>query len=129
MFDKYIIEEQSTKNIVEAGKTTGYQVGIRIPYYRGLGISMIEDITLKIDDQPIPKEDIVVNLHGHHYHLKEMESEPDDRWEFGEIGLATVRHAGGLSKGKHQVNVSVQLRISYMPVPSLTHCSKSVAFN
>ena len=52
MFEKYMIVEKDTKNIVEDGKVTGFRVGARVPYYRGLGISMIEDIQLSVDGKP-----------------------------------------------------------------------------
>jgi hypothetical protein len=115
MFDKYIICENGFQNISEGGKVTGFQLKARLPYYRGLGISMIEDLNLKVDGNSVPRQDIQVTLHGNTYSLDEMEKEYDDRWEFGEEGLLTVQQPGGLTPGEHQLELSPSLRISYLP--------------
>jgi len=128
MFEKYIIVEKDTKNIVEDGKVTGFRVAVRVPYYRGLGISMIEDIQLNVDGKPIPSDNLLVELHGNTYSLKAMEKEADDRWEFGEVGYLKVLQPGGLPAGEHKVDVLFNLRISYMPVNGIRKDSKQLAF-
>jgi hypothetical protein len=128
MFEKYMIVENEAGNIVEDGKTTGFKIGARIPYYRGLGISMIEDIQLSVDGEAVPADQLLVELHGNQYTLKQMESEPDDRWEFGEVGNIKVKRPGGLSKGEHKIDMLVNLRISYMPVNGIRRSSKTINF-
>jgi len=115
MFDKYIICEDGFENIVEGGKVTGYQLKARLPYYRGLGISMVEDLGIKVDGESVPRAAIKIILHDNGYTLDEMETEYDDRWEFGEEGLVQVQRPGGLALGKHTVEVFPALRISYLP--------------
>ena len=115
MFDKYIICENGFQNITASGKVTGFQFKARLPYYRGLGISMVEDLGIKVDGNPVPRQAIRVTLHGSTYTLDEMEKEYEDRWEFGEEGLVTVQQPGGLTAGKHKIELSPSLRISYLP--------------
>lgn len=115
MFDKYIICENGFQNVTSEGKVTGFQLNARLPYYRGLGISMVEDLSLKVDGETIPRQAIRVTLHGNTYTLEEMEVEYEDRWEFGEEGLLTVDKPGGLTPGKHKIELSPYLRISYLP--------------
>jgi hypothetical protein len=115
MFDKYIICEDGFQNTVDGGKITGFQFKARLPYYRGLGISMIEDFRINVDSEEIPREDIRVTLHGNTYTLDEMESEYEDRWEFGEKGIVKVHKPGGLTSGDHQIEMVPYLRISYLP--------------
>lgn len=115
MFDKYIVCEDEIRNVSEAGQVVGFQFQARLPYYRGLGISMIEDLQVEVDGQPVAREAIRVTLHGRTYTLDEMEREYDDRWEFGEKGMVTVRQPGGLGQGQHRIQVSPYLRISYLP--------------
>jgi hypothetical protein len=124
MFEKYIIVEKETKNIIENGKATGFQVGARVPYYRGLGISMIEDIKLTVDGNSIAPEKIRVELHGNTYTLATMETEANDRWEFGEVGFVKVLQPGGLPSGNHTITLTFNLRISYMPVNAIRQDSK-----
>lgn len=115
MFDKYIVCEDGFGNVSSAGQVSGFQFNARLPYYRGLGISMIEDLRLKVDGEEIPRQAIRVSLHGNTYTLDEMETEYDDRWEFGEKGLVTVEKPGGLPPGSHRIELSPYLRISYLP--------------
>lgn len=115
MFDKYIICEDGFRNVSVGDKVTGFELNARLPYYRGLGISMIEDLAIKVDGVEIPRQAIRVTLHGNTYSLDEMEQEYDDRWEFGEKGLITVDKPGGLTPGKHEIELSPSLRISYLP--------------
>jgi hypothetical protein len=115
MFDKYIICEEGFSNVVEAGAVTGFQFRARLPYYRGLGISMIEDLAVTVDDLPIRREAMRITLHGNTYTLAEMECEYEDRWEFGEEGIVTVLQPGGLAQGLHKIEMKDTLRISYLP--------------
>jgi hypothetical protein len=128
MFEKYMIVEKESHNWKEDGKIEGFQVGARVPYYRGLGVSMIEDIQLSVDGEAIPSDQLLIELHGNHYTLKEMESEQDDRWEFGEIGNIKVKRQGGLSSGEHKIDMLFNLRISYMPVNGIRRDSKTIKF-
>ncbi len=128
MYERYIIVEDETKNIVEDGQATGFQVGARLPYYRGLGISMVEDIQLRVDGKAVPADQLTLELHGNSYTLKAMETEPGDRWEFGEIGILKVAQAGGLSKGEHQIDLLFNIRVSYMPVNAMRMGSKTVTW-
>lgn len=115
MFDKYIICEDGFSNVTEGGQVTGFQLQARLPYYRGLGLSMVEDLNIKVDGQEVPRAAVKVTLHGNTYTLDEMETEYEDRWEFGEKGLVVVSKPGGLTPGKHRLELAPHLRISYLP--------------
>lgn len=115
MFDKYIIVEDGFKNVVENGEVTGFQFGARLPYYRGLGLSMVENLAITVDGEAVPREAIRVTLHGNTYSLDEMETEYEDRWEMGEVGTVIVRRPGGLAPGEHTIELVDYLRISYLP--------------
>ena len=115
MFDKYIICENGFRNTQDGKNVTGFQLKARLPYYRGLGLSMVEDLTIKVDGEAAPRSAVRVTLHGNTYTLDQMETEYEDRWEFGEEGLISVDKAGGLSAGAHRVEVLPRLRISYLP--------------
>jgi hypothetical protein len=126
MFEKYMILENDIQNIVENGKITGFKFGARLPYYRGLGLSMVEDIGVKIDGQSIDAEWISLSVHGNTYTLKQMETEAIDRWEMGEVGYISVKKDGGLSKGEHQLNLMLNLRISSLPFPAIRVSEKTI---
>ena len=126
MFDKYIICENGFRNIQDGKKVTGFQLRTRLPYYRGLGLSMVEDLTIKVDDEVVQRSAVRVTLHGNTYTLDQMETEFEDRWEFGEEGLISVDQEGGLSSGIHHVEVLPSLRISYLPFILVGQDSKNL---
>ena len=115
MFDKYIVCEDLFSNVADGNTVTGFQFNARLPYYRGLGISMVEDLAVSVDSETFPRKAIKVTLHGNTYSLDQMETEFDDRWEFGEEGTVTVAKPGGLTPGEHKVEMVDHLRISYLP--------------
>jgi Domain of unknown function (DUF6379) len=126
MFDKYMILEHGFKNTLKDNAVIGFEFGARLPYYRGLGISMIEEINVTVDGMAIPREAIRVTLHGNTYSLAEMELEFEDRWGFGEVGTITVLQAGGLEAGTHNIELRDSLRISYFPFPMIGRDAKSL---
>jgi hypothetical protein len=115
MFEKYMICEHDFRNVLESGEIVGFQFKARLPYYRGLGISMVEDLAITVDSERVPRESIRVTLHGNTYTLGQMEHEYEDRWEFGEEGIITIQKPGGLKKGLHKIEMEDTLRISYLP--------------
>ena len=126
MFDKYMIVEDGFRNVSENGRTIGFQVNTRLPYYRGLGVSMVEDVSVSVDGQTFPRDAITIVLRGRPMTLEAMETDYHERWEFGEVGTVIVRKEGGLAPGVHQVDLTDRLRISYLPFPLLGHDSKQL---
>jgi hypothetical protein len=117
MFDRYMICEETVRNVNEGGKVTGFQFGARIAYYRGLGLSMVEGLGVSVDGQPVPPADIRFTVSNRTFTLAQMETEYDARWEFGEVATVTVLRAGGLPPGEHKIEFTEDLRIAYMPFP------------
>ena len=121
-----MIVEDDVQNVVENGKITGFQFGARLPYYRGLGLSMVEEIRIKIDGEEIPQSKIKLTVHGNTYSFAQLETEPEDRWEMGEVAYITIPKEGGLTKGDHKINLMLNLRISYMPFPTIRLSEKII---
>lgn len=116
MYDRYIVVEDTLKNVVEGGEVVGVQFDARLPYYRGLGLSMVEAVDVTLGGEPVPVEDVLVTLGGKIYRVSEMEHEAEAVWNFGEVGTVTVRKPGGLPEGEHSVGVLFRLRVSYLPM-------------
>jgi hypothetical protein len=116
MFEKYLIGEGSLKNVVRDGSITGFQVDVRIGYYRHLGLSMVEGFDITVDGFSYPREKNLFTVRGRTYTTEQMEIEYDNSWEFGEFATVTVPKEGGLAPGAHQVDLVEHLRVSYMPV-------------
>ncbi len=98
----------------------GFALEVRLPYYRGLGLSMVEDIAVTVDGVAYPREAVRFTVRGKTYTLDEMENCYDNRWNFGEKALISVLGTE-LAPGPHKVTVGVRKRISYLPfVPTLS---------
>ena len=117
MFDKYMICESGFQNRSSGGEVSGFEFGARLPYYRGLGLTMLENIEVSIDGQAVPREQLRLKLRERTYTLAELESADGEVWEMGEVAQVQVLHPGGLSPGPHKLELGETLRISYMPFP------------
>jgi hypothetical protein len=124
MYDQHIIYPGSVKNAEDG---SGWQLGARLPYYRGQILSAVEDIALAVDGEKIPREQVRFTVRGRTYTLEQLETEYVERWEFGEVAEVSVLQPGGLAPGRHQVTAAVQLRISYLPWAPVTSCTIEAA--
>ena len=116
MYDKYLIVGEAFKNVEESGKVTGYQLGLRLPYYRGVVLSLVGNTELTVDGERVPTEDMTVTLRGKTFPFSQFENEPVAKWEFGDVGILAVQKPGGLAPGAHTVQLNQHLKISYVPV-------------
>jgi hypothetical protein len=126
MFDKYMIVEEGFRNVSNGGKVTGFELGARLPYYRGLGLSMVENIALSVDGTPVPRENLRLAMRGRTWTLAELETEYDEAWGMGEVAKVQVLQEGGLKPGAHQLELTEQLRVSYMPFPTIGKDTKTL---
>ncbi|HEX2551819.1 MAG TPA: DUF6379 domain-containing protein, partial [Nocardioidaceae bacterium] len=88
MFDRYIVCEEGFRAL-DDGRTGGV-VAVRMPYYRGLGLSMVEAVDLVLDGTPVPADRTTFSVHGHTYTFDQL---PDHRRPVGDggAGRAGVR--------------------------------------
>jgi hypothetical protein len=126
MMDRFMISDDGFHNVVENGTTIGFRFKGRLPYYRGLGLSMIEEIAVAVDGQAVPRGDIRLTLRGRTWTLDDMETEYGDRWNFGEEAQITVLRPGGLAPGQHRIEIAERLRISYLPFVPTTKFAKDM---
>lgn len=110
MFDRYMIIDDSLRPTDD-----GFEVDVRITYYRSLALSMIEGFEVTVDGEAIARDDTRFVLRGTAYTHDQLERETDTRWEFGEIATLSVHRPGGLIVGPHTIDVVQHLRIIYMP--------------
>jgi len=129
MFDKYIIDPASVRNIGPADSPTGFTFITKLGYYRGLGLSMIEDLAVAIDGNPLPRSAIRFDEGPGPLTLDEMETAYDRRWVFGAPAMILVDHSGGFPKGEHMLALQQKLRISYMPFPSFNNDEKLIKYS
>lgn len=115
MYDRAIIVGEEFRNVMDGGRIQGFQVGMRIPYYRGVVLSLLDNTRLTVDGESIPPEQIVLTISGKTLPLTLLEDDPVTKWEFGDVGILTVDRPGGLPAGMHTVQLYQHVRTPYIP--------------
>ena len=127
MFDEMIIREGSVRNVVDAdGAVTGFSFATHMPYYRGLGLSMIEVPEVAVDGIAVSEEDLRFTYNGVTRTFAELADVSDVRWELRTFATITVLRDGGLAAGEHEIFVNLRLRVSYLPVLSESRFTRTV---
>lgn len=127
MFDEMIIREGSVKNVVDAdGAVTGFSFATHMPYYRGLGLSMIEVPEVAVDGVAVSEENLRFTYNGVTRTFAELADVSDVRWELRTFATITVLRDGGLAAGEHEIFVNLRLRVSYLPVLSENRFTRTV---
>ena len=114
MYEKYMIMPEKARK-TEAG----FDVAARLPYYRGVALSMIDEIEVSVDGETLPQADVLITVGGKTYDRQQREDETEHRWEMVDDALLTVKKAGGFALGEHTVGLKVVLRIGYLPFPAV----------
>lgn len=124
MAARQIYNPEGFKNIEKNGVVIGYQFQFKAQYYRGITLSIIRDIQIRVDDEEVKREDIRFSVNGEAFTLEQMRTviDPDYRWEFGEFATVSVIKDGGLSKGQHHIHARQIIAPSYMPFQIEADC-------
>ena len=127
MFDEMIIREGSVRNVVaDDGAVTGFSFATHRPYYRGLGLSMIEVPEVRVDGVAVSEEDLRFTYNGVTRTFAELADVSDVRWELRTFATITVLRDGGLAAGEHEIFVNLRLRVSYLPFLSENRFTRTV---
>ncbi|KAB7672106.1 DUF6379 domain-containing protein [Bacillus sp. B1-b2] len=118
MFEKYLISEKTFHNVESTGEIIGYNVGLRIPYYRGITLSCVNEINLTINGVSISHDDMTVMVETGSFPYRELSTVINNRWEMTEEAVIFVNAPGGLEAKEHIIEAFVSLRISYQPHPN-----------
>jgi hypothetical protein len=116
MLESHTIQTKGFRNVVQGGETTGFQVRVRSPYYRGIWLSLLEKASVAVDGQEYQPEKVRWTFGGQSYASTDLAQHPDKRWLYEEPATLTVDKPGGLEPGLHEVQVSITWRWSYIPI-------------
>ena len=113
--DKQVIQSVGFRNIEEDGKVTGFQLKIRLPYYRGVYLSQIKPGHLIVDGETFGEDEIMWRVNGEDYTYADMHVEMNKFWHPMEPAVLIVKKPGGLSQGFHDLTYGFYCTHSYMP--------------
>lgn len=114
-----VLCEDGFANRIENGVVTGFNVRMRIPYYRGVALSLVDDILVVVDGEHYTGEAIRLQVSGGTFTLDEMTTVVRHRWNYGEKAIIQVKKPNGLEPGRHRVEAYARLRINYLPFQDL----------
>lgn len=113
---KYLVDKKDIRNVITAdGNRPGFEIQLRIPYYRGVALSMIDDLSVTVGMDTFPKEQLVFTVDGHSYTWPQIETVTTLRWEYGQKATVFVPLEFGIFSGRPQkVEIACAIRMSYM---------------
>jgi Domain of unknown function (DUF6379) len=87
---------------------------LRLPWYRSLPLSSLEELHVTIDGQSVPSEELRVSYGGMTYALSDLPPLYDEWWYVADPAEVRVPKAGGLPAGEHELDVTIAVRIPYI---------------
>ena len=118
-FGNSILCEQGFKNVKKDNEIVGVQVRVRISYYRGIALSLLDGYEIEIDGEKFGNDDISFSLDNKTFiPCNELGNYPDQRWEYGDKAYLHIRKKGGLTRGLHHVKVTQRIAVPYLPFPT-----------
>lgn len=116
MLQTHMLNPDGYKNVVVDGKTVGFAFQMRVPYYRGITLSIIRNLQVEVDGVEYPREAVTITVNGETFTLEEARTVISNRWLFGQFGEITVKTEGGLAAGQHHLKATITVAPSYMPM-------------
>ncbi|MEZ5071012.1 MAG: DUF6379 domain-containing protein [Bacteroidales bacterium] len=109
------IQSRGFRNLKEGESTVGFQVPVKLTYYRGLWLPMLRPATVTVDEERFEGEAVTWVIDGVSYRQDELNDHPDVHWSCLEPAILRIRKPGGLPLGIHDVMVQFHFSASYMP--------------
>lgn len=111
-----VVVSDSLKHYTVDGKRMGYQFAIRLSYYRGHFLSVIDEFGVRVDGFQVPAERIMFCINGKEFSPVEFDKCYTEFWQVIEPATVRVFYPGGLQEGEHTVEVNLLFRSPYMPL-------------
>ena len=103
----------------------GFDVDIRLPWYRALPLSTVDVPEVAIDGEKICSDCIRLEVNGKIYTLDELRTLEDQNWFVLDSAHLRVRHEQLAAGSEHTIDVTVALRPPYIKgFVRMTHASK-----
>jgi hypothetical protein len=107
----------ATRLISDAGLTAtpgGFDLDIRLPWYRSLPLSTFRGLTLRVDGVEVPNPDIELEVNGTRRALDQMGDLVNEMWHMQDSGLLHVRRPDFQKNGDpHEVELNFRVQIPY----------------
>jgi hypothetical protein len=107
-----LIEDDSLRTTPD-----GFEVKVRLNWYRSLPLSCIERVSLVLDGQAIDPASISFAVNDHAYPLNDMPSLTGEYWYIQDSAVLQVRQPSLVAAGEpHTIEAEITLRAPYIMV-------------
>jgi hypothetical protein len=107
-----IVEDNSLQATHE-----GYELGLRLNWYRSLPLSCIEKVALSLDGQPVEQAAMHLEINGRQFGIGDMQDEVEEFWFVQDTARLHVQQPGKVNPGEaHTIEVEIALRFPYIAV-------------
>jgi hypothetical protein len=111
-----VVVSDTLKNVQQGVETIGYQFDIRLSYYRGHFLSVIDEFWVTVDEQRAPDSEVRFRLNGKDFGVHQLEDCITEWWDIMTPATVFVRKPGGLPSGEHSIDVHLMFRSPYMAI-------------
>ncbi|MBL8056424.1 MAG: hypothetical protein JNK29_06975 [Anaerolineales bacterium] len=108
----------------------GFAFDVRLNWYRSLPLSSVEILSVQLDGEPVPLDQIVFEINGHRYSPAELLEQAEELWFVQDYARLSIRQPGQVKAGEaHTLAAEIALRFPYMPIgpgkflTNVTHAS------
>lgn len=109
----------------------GYAFDVRLNWYRSLPLSSVEILSVKVDGNQVPLEQIVFEINNHQYSQAELLERFEEFWFVQDFATLRVRQPEKMNPGEsHTLEAEISLRFPYMqigPGKFLTNVTRHVS--
>jgi hypothetical protein len=114
MFENYMLLQRGFQNVKQDNQVIGFQVLVKIAYYRGIMLNLIGDFQVKVDGELFTNDKILITVGTKTFTFAETATIKDVHWDFEKPIKLTVLKPGGLAPGEHEVYFLQNIKVSYM---------------
>ena len=95
----------------------GYQLQVRLDWYRSLPLSCVEQVRLSLDGEQVDAQAITFGINGGEYRLDELAALTDQVWFVLDSATIRVEQPGQVTSGKsYTIEAEMALRAPYIAI-------------
>lgn len=105
-----IVEDNSLRATAD-----GYELGVRLNWYRSLPLSCIDKVALTLDGKPVDPAATRFEVNGKQFGIDDMQDKIAEFWFVQDTARLHVQQPGKVRPGEaHTVEVEIALRLPYI---------------
>jgi hypothetical protein len=107
----------SVANFSINGKPYGFQMDVRLNYYRGLFLSCIDEFGVVVDGEAVDPLDLTFSINDKDFSVFNLNEKISEFWNVLHKARISAKKPGGLSVGQYEIKLILILRSPYLPRP------------